>query len=145
MANMKVACLRKGVAAGRIGHALSELHIQVDVSGDIDLEVTQGALKEIKNSIKAFRKNFRASAEEVRAMDAGVKNVSKLLRKKPNAEALTAAKSELREIRKNFRKSVHTGFLECGSRGPYGYEIVHLINDNAYFPDTHPDHPTITP
>lgn len=138
MANLKTSCLRKGVVAGRIGHALSELHIQVDVAGDMNLDVTRGALGEIKDSLGTLRKNFKTSGQEVQAIGEGVKKITKLLRGEPSIEAISTVKTELRAIRDNFRKTIHTGSSECGSRGPYGYELVDLIDDNAYYQDTHP-------
>lgn len=139
MANFKVSCLKKGVVLGRIGEALSELHIQVDIAGDTDLEVVRGALDEIKGTIRPLRKNFRSSAEEVRLIDAGVKKMSKLLRKNPSGETMEFVKAELREIRTNFRKVYGAGFSECGAPQRDAYEIRELVDDNAHYHDTHPN------
>lgn len=138
MANLKVSCLRKGVVVGRIGQALNELHTQVDIIDETDLEISRGALSEIKSSLGPLKRHFRTSAEEVRLIDAGVKKMSKLLKGNPSPETLAVAKTELKEIRTNFRKAVQTGFSECGAPNKDAYEIRELVDDNAYYHNTHP-------
>jgi hypothetical protein len=138
MVNFRVACLRKGVVVGRASQALNELHIEHDVAENPDLAISRGALDELKGTIRPLRKNLKTSGEEVRLIEAGVKNVSKLLRGKPNKEALDATKKELREIRRNFRKAVQKGFSECGANMST-HDISHFTNDNAFYIDTHPD------
>lgn len=138
MVNFKSSCLRKGVVGGRIGQALSELHVQIDIAGETDLEITRGAIDEIKNSIGPLKRNFRTSAEEVRLIDAGVRKMSKLLKGNPSQETLTYAKAELKEIRTNFRKTFQKGFLDCGAPKADAYEIRELVDDNAHYHDTHP-------
>jgi hypothetical protein len=139
MANLKVACLRKGVVVGRASHALNELYIEHEVLDSPDLDMSRGALDELKGTLRPLKKNFKTSVEEVRLIEAGVKNVSKLLRGKPKKEALDATKKELREIRRNFRKAVQKGFTECGGSSMSTYDINHFTNDNAFYTDTHPD------
>lgn len=142
MANLKTSCLKKGVVLGRISEALSEIFIQVEISEEGDHEITHGALGEIKNSLRPLKKNFRASAEEVRQIDDGVKKVSKLLKGKPSPETLGIAKAEMKQIRTNFRKIVGSGFSDCGAPKRDAYEIRELLDDNAYYTDSHPSHPT---
>lgn len=137
--NFKVACLRKGIAVGRASHALNELYIEHEVLDSPDLLISRGALEELKGTIRPLRKNLKTSGEEIGLIDAGVKNVSKLLRGKPKKEALDATKKELREIRANFRKAVQKGFSECGKSNMDMYDINHFTNDNAFYTDTHPD------
>lgn len=139
MANLKVACLRKGVVIGRASHALNELHTQHDVLDDPDLEISRGALEELKGTLRPLRKNLRTSAEEVRLIEAGVKNVSKLLRGKPKKEALEATKKELLEIRTNFRKAIQKGFSDCGAPKLSSYEMNDLTGDSAFYYDTNPE------
>jgi hypothetical protein len=141
MANLKVSCLKKGVVLGRIGEALNELHIQIDVVDEGDLEITRGALGEIKSSLRPLKKNFRTSPEEVRLIDAGVNKIQKLLKGNPSNDTMGFVKAELREIRTNFRKVVGTGFSECGAPKRDAHEIRDLIDDNAWYTDTHPIHP----
>jgi len=139
MANMKVVSLRKGIPIGRIGQALSELHIEVDVSDEIDLEKSRGALGEIKNSLKPLKKNFRTSPEEVRKIGEGVQKITKLLKGKPTPETKAFVKAELREVREHFRKVVQTGFADCGAPNMSDYQKADLVQDNAYYSDTHPE------
>lgn len=139
MANVKVACLRKGVVIGRVSHALNELHTQHDVLDDPDLEISRGAINDLKDSLRPLRKNLRTSAEEVRLIEAGVKNVSKLLRGKPKKEALEATKKELFEIRTNFRKAVQKGFADCGAPKIASYDMNDFMNDSAFWYDTNPE------
>lgn len=145
MVNYLSSCLKKGVVLGRVGQALSELHWEVDISHETDLEKTRIAVDELKNTLRPLKKNFRSSAEEVRLIEAGVKKMSKLLKGKPSHEALTVARVELKEIRTNFRKTVRTGFSDCGAPKIYEYETVDLLNDNAHYSDTHPDFSYDTP
>lgn len=138
MANLKVSCLKKGVVLGRIGEAINELHVQIDIVDDPDLAISRGAVNEIKNSLRPLKKNFKTSAEEVRLIDAGVNKVAKLLKGKPNAESLAYAKVEMKEIRTHFRKIVGTGFSDCGAPRRDAYEIREILSDNAYYTDSHP-------
>lgn len=143
MVNMKVSCLRKGIAIGRIGQALHELHIEVDVTEDIDLFKSRGALGEIKDSLGSLKKNLKTSPEEVRKIGDGVQKISKLLKGTPTREALTSVRTELREVRENFRKVVQSGFVECGAPNLSDYQKAELTQDHAHWTDTHPDHPTL--
>jgi hypothetical protein len=133
MANLKTSCLKKGVVLGRIGEALNELFVQIDIVDDPDLEISRGAVNEIKNSLRPLKKNFRTSAEEVRLIDAGVQKMGKLLRGNPNAESLAYAKVEMKEIRTHFSKIVGTGFVDCGAPKRDAYEIREILDDNAYY------------
>ena len=138
MANMKVSCLRKGIAIGRIGQALHELHIQVDIAGETDIYSSQGALGEIRNSLGPLRKNLKTSSEEVRRIGEGVQKMSKLLKGNPTLEMMTYVKAELREVRENFRKAVQAGFSDCGAPKLSDYEKSSLTQDHAHYIDTHP-------
>lgn len=139
MANLKVSCLKKGVVLGRISEALNELYVQVDIADEGDLEISRGALDELKGSLKPLKKNFRNMPEEVRLIDAGVKKMQKLLKGNPSHETMSFAKTELREIRTNFRKVVGTGFTDCGAPKRDAYEIREVLDDQAYYTDTHPN------
>lgn len=138
MANLKTSCLKKGVVLGRIGEALNELYIQVDIAEEGDVEISRGALGEIKNSLKPLKKNFRSMPEEIRLIDAGVNKMAKLLKGNPSHDTMQFAKAELKEIRTHFRKVVGTGFSECGAPRRDAYEIREIIDDNAYYTDSHP-------
>lgn len=142
MVNMKVSCLRKGIAIGRIGQALHELHIQVDIAGETDIYQSQGALAEIKGSLRPLKKNLKTAPEEVRRIGEGVQKISKLLKGDPTLETMTFVKAELREVRENFRKAVQTGFRDCGVPNLSDYQKAELTQDHAHYTDTHP-HPTL--
>lgn len=142
MVNFLTGCLRKGVVIGRLNQALNELHVQHDVYDDPHIEMSRDALNELKGIIRPLKKNFRTSSEEVRLIEEGVKNVSKLLRGKPKKEALDATRKELREIRTNLRKVVNKGFTECGLSRMDDYtsfRISEFTNDRAYYYDTNPE------
>lgn len=138
MVNMKVSCLRKGIAIGRIGQALHELHIQVDIAGETEIYASQGALNEIKSSLGPLKKNLKTSAEEVRRIGEGVQKISKLLKGNPTLETMAYVKAELREVRENFRKAVQAGFTDCGAPKLPDYEKSSLTQDHAHYTDTHP-------
>jgi chromosome segregation ATPase len=139
MVNMKVSCLRKGIAIGRIGQALHELHMQVDIAGETDIYQTHGALAEIKGSLRPLKKNLRTSPEEVKRIGEGVQKISKLLKgKNITLETMTYVKAELREVRENFRKAVQAGFSDCGAPRLSDYDKTHLTQDHAHYTDTHP-------
>jgi len=139
MANYLASCLKKGVVLGRIGQALSELHLELDISQHTDVGHTRAAVDELKNTIRPLKKSLRSSAEEVRLIEAGVKKMSKLLKGNPSRETLASAKVELKEIRTNFRKAARTGFSDCGAPKIEWYETADLLNDNSYYSDTHPE------
>jgi hypothetical protein len=141
MANYLASCVKKGVVLGRVGQALSELHMGIDFEYIDDIGKIRLAVDELKNTIRPLKKNLRSSAEEVRLMEAGVKKMSKLLQVPDilSHEALAFAKVELKEIRTQFRKAVRTGFSDCGAPKIEAYETADLLNDNAYYIDTHPE------
>lgn len=141
MVNFLTGCLRKGFVIGRMSQAINRLHVNHDVYDEPYLEVSRDSVKELKDLIRPLKKNFRSSQEEVRLIEASLKNVSKLLRGKPKKEALDTTRKELSEIRTNLRKVIQKGFSECGTKvDTYAsYQINDLTNDRAHYYDTNPE------
>lgn len=133
--NPKTACLRKGVVAGRVIGALNELYTQVIVLDEVDLEISRGAIKDIKSNLGALKRNFKTSPEEVRAIDDGVGRIQKALRGKVDEVTRDQLKAEVRAVQTNFRKAAKTGYLNCGAPNMEAHEIAYLMRDHAFHVD----------
>lgn len=110
-----VACLRKGVVAGRVVTALNDLYTQIVVLDKGAMDISRGAIKEIKKDLGALKRNFKSAPEEVGAIRSRIGTVAKLIRHKDDPASREILRTDIKDMQKNFRKALGKGLRDCGS------------------------------